>query len=143
MQILCFLCLFLTVFRRFFHVYNKKCSFLIVVFIWSIREIPNLRPRCFYWLLCGYWSFFLLILSDRCPKGWASSFLFFVDCPSKLYTIYSIIDSFSAVTFFWKVIHNFWNFHLGNQMLTLFRNSSLSVLFNLMFEFFISIIFSV
>ena len=54
-------------------------------------------------------SYFQLILSDKCPGGWATSFLFVVDCPCKLHTIYSIIDSSSGETFFlkWFTISDF------------------------------------
>ena len=35
---------------------------------------------------------FQLILSGTCTGGWWTSFHFFVDCASKLHTIYGIID---------------------------------------------------
>ena len=52
---------------------------------------------------------FQLTLSGRCPGDWATNFLFVVDCPSKLHTIYSIINSLSGETFYFKVIHNLCN----------------------------------
>ena len=101
----------------FSHVYNKKCSLLLVVYIWSYEKHLNYYHDIFDWLLCVYWSIFSAdsFWQVGRPGGWATSFLFVVDCPSESHTIYSIIDSFSGVTFFLKVIHNHWFFHLWDQ----------------------------
>ena len=81
-------CAFSACFSLFFHVFNKKFSFLTVTDIWSYGKHLIFDTR----LLCGQWSIF----SGRCPRGWTTRFLFLVDCPSKLHTIYSVIDSLSV-----------------------------------------------
>ena len=89
--------LFPPVFRcilAFFHVYKKKRSFLIVVYIWPYRKHLTYNHDVYVWLLCGYWSSIS-----------ADSFL----------QVSRRLEVFSGVSFFFKMIHNFWFFHLWNQ----------------------------
>ena len=126
-----------------FDLYNKLASFLHKFFAFSacfsvylgvfsrlkqemfifdsclqivIWETPNLQTKASLtdsFAIIG--QSFQLILSGRCPGSWAASLTFVFDWLFILETIYGIINSSSGVTFFLKVIHNFWFFHLWNH----------------------------
>ena len=58
-----------------------------------VRETHNFRHKTpFTETFVVIDQSFELILSGRLPEGWTTSFIFVVDCPYKLHTIYSIID---------------------------------------------------